>query len=86
VTVIGQGFRPESVVMIMWSSSTGSVAATTNSAGQLRATLMILVPDVIGPREAIARGYEASAPFLVVSSSSQPGGSDDDVIYRTEGG
>ena len=48
MTVIGQGFPPESVVMIMWSSSTGSVVATTNSSGELRATLMILVPDVIG--------------------------------------
>ncbi len=86
MTVIGQGFPPESVVMIMWSSSTGSVVTTTNSSGQLRATLMILVPDIIGPREAIARGYKASAPFLVVSSSSQPGGSDDELIYRTEGG
>jgi hypothetical protein len=47
---------------------------------------MILVPDIIGPREAIARGYKASAPFLVVSSSSQPGGSDDELIYRAEGG
>ena len=47
---------------------------------------MILVPDIIGPREAIAKGYKASAPFLVVSSPSQPGGSDDELIYRTEGG
>ncbi len=86
MTVTGQGFPPESVVMIMWSSSTGSVVATTNSSGQLRATLMILVPDIIGPREAVAKGYNASAPFLVVSSPSQPGGSDDELIYRTEGG
>ena len=47
---------------------------------------MILVPDIIGHREVIARGYKASAPFLVVSSPSQPGGSDDELIYRTEGG
>ena len=30
-------------------------------------------------------GYPATAPFLVVPNSSQPGGSDANLIYRAEG-
>jgi hypothetical protein len=59
--------------------------ATTNRNGDLSATLTILVPDVIGPRLAVAKGYRVEAGFLVVPGSSQPGGSDAEPIYRTEG-
>jgi hypothetical protein len=85
VTVTGQGFPSETLVMVTWSLSTGSSVAKTNASGQFTTTLMVLVPDVLGPRDALAKGYQASAPFLVVPNSSQPGGDNDQLIYRTEG-
>jgi mucin-6/19 len=84
VAVTGHGFPKDRLVTISWSLSTGSVVTRTNSRGQLKATLMILVPDVLGPRDATARGFRASARFLVVPGSGQPGGNDPDPIYRTE--
>jgi hypothetical protein len=69
----------------MWSLSTGSVMVRTDASGRLTTTLVVLIPDILGPRYAVAKGYKASAPFLVVPDSSQPGGSDDELIYRTEG-
>ena len=57
----------------------------TNSKGQLKGTLILLIPDILGPRFAVARSYTAKAAFLVVANSSQPGGSDATPIYRTEG-
>ncbi len=84
VAVTGHGFPKDRLVTIHWTVSTGSVVTRTNSKGQLKATLMILIPDVLGPRDANAKGYRASAPFLVVPGSGQPGGSDPDPIYRTE--
>ena len=84
VAVSGHGFPKDRLVTISWSVSTGSVVARTNSKGQLKATLIILVPDVLGPRSANAKGFRASARFLVVPGSGQPGGSDPDPIYRTE--
>jgi hypothetical protein len=65
--------------------STGSITVRTNGRGQLTTTLLILVPDLLGPRDAVAKGYHVFAPFLVVPSSSEPGGDDADPIYRTEG-
>jgi hypothetical protein len=70
--------------MVAWSLSTGSVLTRTDSSGRLTADIMVLVPDVLGPRDAVARGYTASARFLVVPDSSQPGGDQDQLIYRTE--
>jgi PKD domain len=84
VAVTGHGFPKDRLVTISWSISTGSVVTRTNSRGQLKATLMILVPDVLGPRDATAKGFRASARFLVVPGSGQPGGNDPDPIYRTE--
>jgi hypothetical protein len=71
--------------VISWSISVGSVAVRTDGSGDLRTVLVILLPDVLGPRDAVARGYKAKAAFLVVPSSSQPGGSDANPIFRTEG-
>jgi hypothetical protein len=85
VTVTGRGFPRDRLVRILWSVSTGSVVTRTNSKGQLTATLMILVPDVLGPRDAKAKGFHAAAPFLVVSDTSQPGGNQANPIFRTEG-
>jgi hypothetical protein len=85
VDVTGHGFPRDKLVTIAWSISTGSVVVKTNAKGELTAVLTILVPDVLGPRAALAKGYTARAPFLVVPDSSQPGGSDANPIYRTEG-
>ena len=85
VTVTGRGFPREKLVTIAWSLSTGSVVVKTNAAGDLTVMIPILVPDVLGPRAALAKGYRASAAFLVVPSSDQPGGSQANPIFRTEG-
>jgi hypothetical protein len=85
VTVTGQGFPGDALVTVTWSLSSGSSVAKTNASGQFTTTLMVLVPDVLGPRDAVAKAYKASAPFLVVPNSSQPGGDNEQLIYRTEG-
>ena len=85
MTVTGRGFPRDRLVRIPWSVSTGSVVTRTNSRGQLTTTLMILVPDVLGPRDAKAKGFHAAAPFLVVDNTSQPGGDQANPIFRTEG-
>jgi hypothetical protein len=85
VTVTGSGFPRDTLVTITWSLSTGSAVAKSNASGQFTTRLMVLVPDVLGPRDAVAKGYKATAPFLVVPNSSQPGGDNDELIYRTEG-
>ncbi len=87
VTVTGTGFPDSAPVTIRWSVSTGSVSVTTDQFGNLppNTELLVLTPDVLGPRTADALGYPASAPFLVVPNSSQPGGSDASLIYRAEG-
>jgi hypothetical protein len=85
VDVTGRGFPRGKLVRIVWSLSSGAVVVRTNRAGDLTATLAILVPDVMGPREAVAEGYRVEAGFLVVPGSSQPGGSDAEPIYRSEG-
>ncbi|HTW05994.1 MAG TPA: IPT/TIG domain-containing protein, partial [Acidimicrobiales bacterium] len=85
VTVTGHGFPRHKVVNISWSVSTGSVVVETNKTGELTTDLAILVPDVLGPRYAVVRGYKVKADFLVVPASSQPGGTDAEPIFRTEG-
>ena len=85
MAVSGSGFPKDKLVTIAWSLSTGSVVVRTNARGQLTATLILLVPDVLGPRSADAVGYKARAPFLVVPNTTQPGGSDANPIFRTEG-
>ena len=85
VTITGSRFPPDKPVTISWSLSSGLVVAKTGASGNLTAILPILVPDVLGPRFAVAAGYKSEAPFLVVPGSSQPGGEDANPIFRTEG-
>jgi hypothetical protein len=85
VSVTGHGFPKDKLVTISWSLSTGSDQVRTNAKGELSATLILLIPDILGPRLAEAKGYTAKASFLVVPNSSQPGGSDANPIFRTEG-
>jgi PKD repeat protein len=85
VTITGSRFPPHKPVTISWSLSSGLVVAKTDASGNLTAILPILVPDVLGPRFAVAAGYKSDAPFLVVPGSSQPGGEDANPIFRTEG-
>ncbi len=50
--------------------------------------MYILTPDLLGPRQANAVVFgnpaQASAAFLVVPGTAQPGG-DSDVLFRSEG-
>ncbi len=86
VTVTGSGFQPNTPVTVSWSTSTGSVVITANGLGDLPPSpLLILTPDVLGPRFATASSAPpASAPFLVVPSTSEPGG-DAGLLFRSEG-
>jgi hypothetical protein len=87
VTVTGSGFLPNIPVTVAWSTSTGSIVITANALGDLPpAELVILTPDVLGPRFAVASSTPpASAPFLVVPSTSEPGGDNAGLLFRSEG-
>jgi PKD domain len=87
VTVTGQGFRPNTPVTVFWTVSTGSVVVTADTHGNLPPrTLLILTPDILGPRFAEASSSPpATAPFLVVPSTSEPGGDDPGLLFRSEG-
>jgi hypothetical protein len=87
VTVTGTGFRPNTPVTVSWTVSTGSVVVTADRHGNLPPTpLPILTPDVLGPRFAQASSTPpATAPFLVVPSTSEPGGDNGGLLFRSEG-
>ncbi len=87
VTVTGHGFRPNTPVTVSWTVSTGSVVITADAHGNLPPrTLLILTPDVLGPRFAEASSSPpATAPFLVVPSTSEPGGDNAGLLFRSEG-
>jgi hypothetical protein len=87
VTVTGHGFRPNKPVTVSWTVSTGSVVITADAHGNLPPrTLLILTPDVLGPRDARASSSPpATAPFLVVPSTSEPGGDNAGLLFRSEG-
>ncbi len=87
VTVTGHGFKPNTPVTVSWTVSTGSVVITADAAGNLPpSSLLILTPDVLGPRFAQASSSPpASAPFLVVPSTSEPGGDNAGLLFRSEG-
>jgi hypothetical protein len=87
VTVSGSGFRPNTAVTVTWSVSTGSVVITADRNGNLPPSpLLILTPDVLGPRLAVASSTpQATAPFLVVPATSEPGGDDAGLLFRSEG-
>ena len=85
VTVTGTGFPPNTTVTVLWSISSGSAVATTDAAGNLTTQLVILVPDVLGPRYAMVASFSgATAPFLVVAGAAEPGGSGASPVFRTE--
>jgi PKD domain len=87
VTVTGSGFRPNTPVTVAWSVSSGSVVITADAHGNLPpSSLVILTPDVLGPRFALASSTpQATAPFLVVPGSQEPGGDNASVLFRSEG-
>jgi hypothetical protein len=87
VTVTGSGFPPNTPITIAWSVSSGSITVTTDGNGNLPSSqLLILVPDVLGPRFAVsATSPPAQAPFLVVPGPAEPGGTGGSYLFRTEG-
>jgi hypothetical protein len=85
VTVTGAGFPPNTTVTVLWSVSSGAAVTTTDAAGDLITQLLILVPDVLGPRYAMVASFPgATAPFLVVAGGVEPGGSNADPVFRSE--
>ena len=84
--VTGTGFRPNTTVTVAWSVSSGSVIITADAKGNLPPTpLLVLTPDVLGPRFAEASSTpQATAPFLVVPSDSEPGGDNASLLFRSE--
>ena len=87
VTVTGSGFPHNTPITVSWSLSSGSVVITSDASGNLPPTVLpVLVPDVLGPRFAVASSTPAAqAPFLVVPGSAEPGGSQGSYLFRTEG-
>jgi hypothetical protein len=87
VTVTGSGFPDNSTVIVSWSVSSGSVPIHADGSGNLFPTVLpVLVPDVLGPRFAVASSTPpAQAPFLVVPGSSEPGGHEGTYMFRSEG-
>jgi hypothetical protein len=86
VTVTGRGFAHDSAITVRWSISEGSVVMTSDGHGNLGpGQLLILTPDVLGPRHAQAVGTGATAPFLVVADSTEPGGDGGSYMFRSEG-
>jgi PKD repeat protein len=86
VTVTGTGFTPNTAVTVAWSVSSGSVVITADAHGDLPPTLLVLLtPDVLGPRFAEASSTpQATAPFLVVPGSDEPGGDNASLLFRSE--
>jgi PKD domain len=86
VTVTGTGFPPNTPITISWSVSTGSVVITSNAKGDLPPSpLITLIPDVLGPRYAVASTTPpVKAPFLVVPGTAEPGGDDGSYLFRSE--
>jgi hypothetical protein len=87
VTVTGSGFSPDTVITMKWSVSLGSVSARTDAHGNLPPSqLLILAPDILGPRLAVASSTpRARASFLVVPNTMEPGGGQGLALFRSEG-
>jgi hypothetical protein len=89
VTVTGKDFPNNAIVTVEWSTANASSTAVKVKAvhGKFTTTLLILVPDLLGKREAIAKGYaKANKPaFLVVATSEEPGGPSSNPVFRSEG-
>jgi PKD domain len=86
VTVTGTGFPRNTDVTIKWSVSVGSLVVHSDPSGTLPPRqLILLTPDLLGPRFAEAVGTTAKAKLLVVPGTSEPGGSDRSYLFRSEG-
>ncbi len=89
VTVTGVDFPNNASVTVEWSTPNASGTAVTVKAhgGRFVTQLLVLVPDLLGQRRAIALTFtKANRPtFLVVASSEEPGGPDSDPVFRSEG-
>jgi hypothetical protein len=87
VTVSGSGFSPDTIITVRWSVSVGSVSVRTDARGNLPPSqLLILAPDILGPRLAVALSTpSAHAAFLVVPNTMEPGGGQGVSLFRSEG-
>jgi hypothetical protein len=80
VVVIGSGFAPNSTVSVGWADGSGRpITATTDAAGNLLASFLVLSGDRAGQRTIVAQtadGLYASADLQVVSPARprRPGG------------
>ncbi|HXY43409.1 MAG TPA: PKD domain-containing protein [Acidimicrobiales bacterium] len=89
VSVVGTGFPDNAVVTIEWS--TPNAASTLQKVkvhnGGFTVQLLVLVPDLLGPRQAVALAYpQANRPtFLVVADDEEPGGPNATPVFRSEG-
>lgn len=89
VSVVGKGFPNNAIVTIEWS--TPNAASTMEKVkvhkGGFTVRLLILVPDLLGPRRAVAVSYpKANRPtFLVVADDEEPGGPNASPVFRSEG-
>ncbi len=89
VEITGAGFPPGGNVTVAWSQGSGRFTETADSHGNLPPRrISILRPDILGPRQAKAtvqgNPATASAPFLVVPGTAEPGRSGS-VLFRAEG-
>jgi hypothetical protein len=86
VIVSGTGFSLNATITVRWSVSVGSVTVRTDGHGNLPpAQLLILAPDILGPRLAVASSTPlAQAEFLVVPNTMEPGGQGLS-LFRSEG-
>jgi hypothetical protein len=75
------------MITVKWSVSVGSVSVRTDARGNLPPSqLLILAPDILGPRLAVASNNPpAHAAFLVVPDSMEPGGGQGLSLFRSEG-
>lgn len=76
--VTGSGFSPGPVTL-SWTPGLGSTAATADATGTFQAYLLVMPKDVLGPRQLVAKvgpTIVATAPFLAVPGTVQPGGFD----------
>ena len=73
--VTGSGFAPGPVTL-SWQPGNGGTAATADAAGTFQVYVLVLPKDIIGPRQLVATisgVIQATAPFLVVPGTVQPG-------------
>jgi hypothetical protein len=72
----GTGFKPNTVVTLSWDTGTGTLLVASDAQGTFTTGMLVYHHDPLGPRHLVgtdAAGDLASAPFLVVAGSVQPG-------------